>query len=108
MDIVITAVVPASGATADLRLTAPAGSPAAPVLAALRRALGVTNDAPLRRGGVLIPAEGAVEDTGLVSGATVSVDDAAPPATAPAAVELVAIRGPDSGRRHPLRRGRHV
>lgn len=108
MDLTLTAVIPHTGASADLRLTAQPGSPAAPLLAAIRRAVGVGPDTTLLHHDRPIAADGAVEDCGLTQGGVVFVDTAQPTRT-PTAVEptyeLVVTAGPDAARRHLLRPG---
>jgi DNA segregation ATPase FtsK/SpoIIIE, S-DNA-T family len=113
MDAQLTVVATATGATIDLRATAPDTAPAAGLLDALRAAVGLSVGAELTIGGRRLIDGGTVAGCGLADGSVVRAGPgAAEPAARPAGaaldglvVELAVTAGPDAGRRLELADG---
>jgi S-DNA-T family DNA segregation ATPase FtsK/SpoIIIE len=107
MCLTLTVVNTSTGAVADLRVTASEGSPAAPVVDAIRRTVGADPHAPVSIDGTPVLTTGAMTDAGLVDGVTLTIG---PPVSLPepATIDLVVASGPAAGQRIALPEGRHV
>jgi DNA segregation ATPase FtsK/SpoIIIE, S-DNA-T family len=107
MDLTLTVVVAATGSSADLHLTALDPSPAAPLLSAMRAAVGADPDVSFSVDGRPVVIDGTVADCGFVDGVVVRAGAAvAPPPAAP--TDLIVTSGPDAGQRLALTDGDHI
>jgi S-DNA-T family DNA segregation ATPase FtsK/SpoIIIE len=106
MDVILTVVAPSTGTVADLRVVCSDAAPGAPLLAALRMAVGVAPDETLTIDGEAVAADGSAADCHLADGIVVRTGGADRPAEC-SPTELVVTSGPDAGRRLSLTPGDH-